>query len=133
MQNTGVLQESTPPSPPKKKCISSGVIAISICCGIWEGGNHLIDRIKTLYTKRYFKQAARAEVSLSLSCTGMLSRPAHCDSELHQISQVWVMTLSAADHWNCLVRNRLSLIDQPCHLIAEFGGTETLWLCCCPT
>ena len=62
-----------------------------------------------------------------------LACPAHCESELHQKSQVWVMTLSAADHRNCLGRNRLSLIDQPCHLIAEFGGTETLWLCCCPT
>ena len=62
-----------------------------------------------------------------------LACPAHCESELHQKSQVWVMTLSAADHRNCLGRNRLSLIDQPCHLIAEFGGTQTLWLCCCPT
>ena len=120
------------PPPPQKKSISSGVVAISTSCGIWEGENHLIDQIKTLYMKRYFKQAARTEVSLSLPCTGMLSRPVHCESDLHQKSQVWVMTLSATDHCNCLGRNCLSLIDQPCHLIAEFGGTETLWLCCCP-
>ena len=117
----------------KKKCISSEVVAISICCGIWEGEIHLIDQIQILNTKWYFKQAARTEVSLSLSCTGMLSHPVHCESELHQKSQVWIMTLSTSDHCNCLGRNRLSLIDQPCHLIAEFGGTETLWLCCCPT
>ena len=43
------------------------------------------------------------------------------------------MTLSVADHGNCLYRNRLSLIDQRCHLLSEFGGTKTLWLCCCPT
>ena len=110
----------------KKKCISSGVVAISISCGIWEGKNHLIHQIKALYMKRYFKQAARTEVSLSLCCTGMLSRPAQLESELDLKSQVWVMTLSASDHCNCLVRNCLLLINQPCHLIAEFGGTETL-------
>ena len=68
----------------KKKCISSGVVAISICCGIWEGENHLTDQIKTLYTKRYFKQADRTEVALSLFCIGMLSRTAHCESALHR-------------------------------------------------
>ena len=35
------------------------------------GENHVIDQIKTLYVKRYFKQAARTEVFPSLSCTGM--------------------------------------------------------------
>ena len=33
----------------KKKCISSGVVAISTCCGIRDGENHLTDQIKTLY------------------------------------------------------------------------------------
>ena len=48
----------------KKKRMSSGVVAISICCGIWEGENHVIDQIKTLYAKRYFKQAARTGISV---------------------------------------------------------------------
>ena len=47
--------------PNKKKYITSGVVAMSLCCGIWEGENHLTDQTKTLYTKRYFKQAARTE------------------------------------------------------------------------
>ena len=114
----------------KKKCISSGVVPISICCGIWEGENHLIDQIKTLYAKSTSRKLP--EQKYLCPCPA-LACPAHCESELHQKSQVWVMTLSAADHRNCLGTNRLSLIDQPCHLIAEFAGTETLWLCCCPT
>ena len=39
-------------------------------------------------------------------------------------NQVWVITSSVADHRNCLYRNLFLLIDQPCHLMAEFGGTE---------
>ena len=33
----------------KTKCISSALVARSTCCGIWEGENHLINQIKTLY------------------------------------------------------------------------------------
>ena len=38
-----------PQEKKKKKCIKSGVVAISTCCVTWEGENNLINQTKTLY------------------------------------------------------------------------------------
>ena len=113
----------------KKKSISSGVVARSTCCGIWEGENHLINRIKTLY--RAVLQVCcqrRSSSVLALHWHAIPLPTLNQNSTEKAKSGSWLRY--AANHWNCLGRNCLLLIILPCHPIAEFGGTETLWLRC---
>ena len=80
-------------------------------------------------TESYFKHTVGEEVAMSLSCISLLPP-----------CPVWIRTplkkLSLGHGFICSKplelpegTNHLVLIDLRCHLILEFGGNKTLWLC----